>query len=182
MGSTVEIRAQIDTETVRGLQLMNCGSAAALSAMLPVVLQNPGLRPLANWMIVAIGLGAVGLAAAIFHNRLRRKCSLYYDRDRGTWGAPYIGIMARFATEPGEPRVCTRSVIWMYASFVLFIGVIGTVVAGARLTIGRDIPATFTCWELKEVSGRAYKFNTCTGAVQYQELPDSKVEPPVQKR
>jgi hypothetical protein len=78
-------------------------------------------------MIAAIICGALGLAAAIFHNRLRRKCSLHYDSGRETWGPPYTGILGRFATQKGEPRICTRSVIWMYVSFFLFIGVIGTV-------------------------------------------------------
>jgi hypothetical protein len=32
-------RSQIDSETVKGLQLMNGGSAAALTAMLPNTLQ-----------------------------------------------------------------------------------------------------------------------------------------------
>jgi hypothetical protein len=125
-------------------------------------------------MIAAITFGALGLAAAIFHNRLRRKCSLQYDHAHtAPRDPPYTGrILSRFATEAGEPRVCTRSVIWMYLSFVLFLGALGTVAIGARSTVRRDIPATFTCWDLKEVNGLVYKLNTCTGAVQYQEFPD----------
>lgn len=170
MGSSLEVRAQIDTETVRGLQLMNGGSAAALTAMLPAVLQNPGLHPLAAWMIAAICCAGIGLAAAIFHNRLRRKCSLQYEPG-ATRESPYTSaILRRFATESGEPRVCTRSIVWMWASFALFLAAVATVAIGGWSAVRRDIPATFSCWELKDVGGHAYKFNSCSGIIGHEDL------------
>jgi hypothetical protein len=170
MGSSVEIRAQIDTETVRGLQFMNGGSAAALTAMLPSVLQNPGFRPLAVWMIAAICCAGVGLAAAIFHNRLRRKCSLQYDKPKAAREPPYTNFFRRFTTEQGEPRVCTRSIMWMWASFVLFLTTIALVAIGGWSVVRLDIPATFSCWELKEVGGHTYKFNSCSGILGHEDL------------
>ncbi len=170
MGSSVEIRAQIDTETVRGLQLMNGGTAAALTAMLPSVLQNPGLHPLAAWMIAAICWAGVGLAAAIFHNRLRRKCSLQYEPG-AIREQPYTNtILRRFATVTGEPRVCTRSIMWMWVSFALFLAAIATVAIGGWSAVSRDIPATFPCWELRDIGGRAYKFNSCSGIIGREDL------------
>jgi len=171
MSSSVEIRAQIDTETVRGLQLINGGSAAALTAMLPAVLQNPGLHPLATSMVAAICCAGIGLAAAVFHNRLRRKCSLQHEPGRAVGKPPYSSaILRRFASEPGEPRVCTRSIIWMWASIVLFLGAIAIVASGGWSAVRRDIPATFSCWELKDVGGHTYRFNSCTGIVGSEDL------------
>jgi hypothetical protein len=68
-----EIRAQIDTETVRGLQLINGGMAAGLITLLPAILRDPGYRTLGTWMIVAVVFGASGLVASVIHNRFRRK-------------------------------------------------------------------------------------------------------------
>jgi hypothetical protein len=144
--------------------------------MLPAILQNPGLRPLTNWMIAGICCAGIGLAAANFHNRLRRKCSLQYDLQQGSRELPYTGfIMRRVATIPGEPRVCTQSIIWMWASFVLFVGTVITVGVGGWSVVRRDIPATFPCWDLKDVGGHALKFNSCSGVIATADLTPSAV-------
>ena len=73
-----ETRAGIDSETVRGLLLINGGGAVALLAFLPGVLQNPELKDLARAIIWAIFTFQAGLACAVIHNRFRRLCSLEY--------------------------------------------------------------------------------------------------------
>jgi len=75
-----EIRASVDTETVRGLLLINGGGAVALLAFLPGVLQKPELESLARAIIWAVFTFQLGLAFAVIHNRMRRKCSLEYAK------------------------------------------------------------------------------------------------------
>ena len=56
-----ETRATIDSETVRGLLLINGGGAVALLVFLPGVLQKPELEPLARAIIWAIFTFQAGL-------------------------------------------------------------------------------------------------------------------------
>lgn len=72
-------RAQIDTETVKALLLMNGGAAVTLVTFLGSVLDEPILRPLARWVAIAIGGYLVGLLCAVVHNLLRRYCSMAYS-------------------------------------------------------------------------------------------------------
>lgn len=172
MGSTVEIRAGIDTETVRGLQLMNGGLAAALGAMLPNILTS-SLTSLAAWMIVSIGFAAFGLVASVIHNRLRRKCSLQYDAGAHREPACRSALLQSFATVPGEPCICTWSIMWMWTSLGLFILALSATIAGASLSVGhvREPASQAACWDLKEIAGLAYRVNTCTGDIAvYREL------------
>src|SRR5690348_1439088 len=81
MADGQEIRADIDTETVRGLQLILGGSAAGLLAALPHVLETPRVSALASWMVAGTACFAVGLVLTVVHNRFRRKCSLQYSRE-----------------------------------------------------------------------------------------------------
>jgi hypothetical protein len=168
VGSTVDIRAGIDTETVRGLQLMNGGLAAALGAMLPNLLQSPELRNLASWIVAAMGCAALGLVASVVHNRLRRKCSLQYDVKGGTGRQPRCSstLLRRFETVPGEPCVCTWSIMWMWTSMGLFVLALAATVAGASTTVGREMPPHVACWDLKEAAGKTFRVNTCTGLVE----------------
>src|SRR5215470_5247490 len=90
MSNGVDIRASIDTETVRALQFVNGGAAAGLMTLLPAIAEKPGLKELAIGSMYGIAFSAGGLALAIVHNRLRRKCSLAHDNGgRGAcWWAP----------------------------------------------------------------------------------------------
>jgi hypothetical protein len=134
--------------------------------ILPTILQNPGLRQLAGWTIVAIGLAAFGLFSATVHNRLRRKCSLEYDRGSDRQPATRWALLRVFASVPNEPQVCTFSVMWMWTSMLMFIAAGGSIAYGASKVIVRDIPSTSSCWSLETVSGQAHKFNTCTGDLE----------------
>ena len=116
----VELRAGIDTETVRGLQLINGGLAAGLVTMLPTIVRDPNFKELGSLMVVGIMCAVAGLVAAIVHNRLRRKCSLEYTKERSRRKPPFKAkILVLCQTQPGEPRVCTTSILCMWASVFL---------------------------------------------------------------
>lgn len=80
MTKGLEIRAQIDTENVKGLFLVNGGAAVALLAFLPAVLDKPAYESLARAVLWSLVIYQVGLLFAIVHNRLRRVCSLVYEQ------------------------------------------------------------------------------------------------------
>jgi hypothetical protein len=79
MATGVEIRAQIDTENVKGLLLLNGGGAVALLAFLPTVIVKPEYHLLTKSILYGLLLFQGGLIAAVIHNRQRRVCSLVYD-------------------------------------------------------------------------------------------------------
>src|SRR3954468_13740442 len=81
--SGMEIRAEMDAEGVKALLLINGGGAVALLALLPQVLDKQAFRPLAVAAIWALLMYVLGLVCAVVHNRLRRKCSLEYERAHG---------------------------------------------------------------------------------------------------
>ena len=58
----LEVRAAIDTETVRGLQLINGGLAAGLVTMLPTIVKDPNLKELGLLMIAGSMCAVWGLA------------------------------------------------------------------------------------------------------------------------
>lgn len=113
-GEGVERRARIDTETVRGLLLVNGGGAVALLAFLPTALGTPRLNALARPVILALGLYVVGLSFALAHNHLRRRCSLAHEQ-----GRPKARLLGRW--ELWEPGVCLWSWGLMYASWAAFV-------------------------------------------------------------
>ena len=80
VGNGRETRAGIDSETVRGLLLINGGGAVALLAFLPGVLQKPEYESLARAIIWAVFTFQAGLALALIHNRFRRLCSFEYSK------------------------------------------------------------------------------------------------------
>ena len=135
MPDTVDIRAQIDTEQVRALQIINGGGAAGLMTLLPNVVASPELYALAVSMVFAIGFSALGLFFATVHNRLRRKCSLEYDRGTNRQAAAKWWILRIWASVPNEPRICTFSVIWMWTSMLLFLCALASVSIGAWIVI-----------------------------------------------
>jgi hypothetical protein len=117
----IDLRAGMDTETVRGLQLINGGMAAGLVTMLPAIIRDQAFRDLGKFMIVGILFAAIGLFASLVHNRLRRKCSLETDSIGKHHQAPIAKWLSRFQTVENEPCVCTQSIMAMWASMILFL-------------------------------------------------------------
>ena len=127
MATGRETRASIDTETVRGLLLINGGGAVALLAFLPGVLQSPDFQSLARALIWAIFIFQSGLALAVIHNRFRRLCSLEYSKkDRKP--------CKLFKWELREPCICNWSIAFMWGSVVAFLSA-GLVVLLAGLKL-----------------------------------------------
>ncbi len=106
---------------VKGLILINGGSAIALGAFLQAIIQKPEAALLIRFVLAGLALNALGvaIAAAIFW--LRYMQSLYEDRKHGL----------------------TRDNPWWWAawgtsllSVVLFVCAIGTVVVGGFIHLG----------------------------------------------
>lgn len=108
-----EIRAQIDTENVKGLLLINGGGAVALLAFLPSILNKPGYEPLTLAILWGLLIFQIGLITALIHNHLRRRCSLAYDCPKPKVKLLGLGLE--------EPYVCHFSHIFMIASYGCFI-------------------------------------------------------------
>jgi hypothetical protein len=135
-----EIRADIDTETVKGLQVILGGSAAGLLAALPHVLETQRVSALAPWMVAGTACFAAGLVLTVVHNRFRRKCSLEYSR-REENRQPQIGQRwRRFQSIPAEPRVCTHSVMLLWASIAAFTIGAAVVLTGAIRVVAQEAP------------------------------------------
>lgn len=111
-----EIRASIDSETVRGLLLVNGGGAVALLAFLSGILQKPELEQLTRAVIWAVFTFQVGLAAAVVHNRCRRLCSLEYAKKAGSRKQ-----CTAFGWESKQPCVCAWSTAFMWTSIGAFL-------------------------------------------------------------
>ena len=112
----VKIRAQIDTEVVRGLLLANGGGAVALLAFLPKVLTTQRLGPLEIPVVVALFVFHLGIVAALVHTHYRRQCSLVYEQYNF---APPAGTFLGFRL--GEPGVCFTSKTLMWVSVICFL-------------------------------------------------------------
>ena len=115
MTKGLEIRAQIDTENVKGLLIVNGGAAIALLAFLPTILDKPDYEPLARAILWGIMIFQVGLLFAIFHNRLRRICSLRYEQHN--YQPPPCEV---FGIKFAEPCICRGSHICMWLSVIAF--------------------------------------------------------------
>jgi hypothetical protein len=116
MTKELEIRAQIDTENVKALLLINGGGAVALLAFLPSVLGKPEFAPLMRGILYSLILYQFGLLSAIVHNRLRRKCSLVFQTHR--YRPPpcsFLGFKLK------EPCICSVSILFMWASVIFFV-------------------------------------------------------------
>ena len=109
----VKIRAEIDTESVRNVMLVNGGGSVALLALLPAVLGTP----LVFGVLLTLAIWLVGLTFAVTHSVLRRKCSLEYDQHgmRPPVGKP------KFWFKPREPWVCWWSWKCLYISIITFL-------------------------------------------------------------
>lgn len=124
-----ETRASIDSETVRGLLLINGGGAVALLAFLAGVIQEPRFAILSQAIILSVFIFQLGLLFAVVHNRLRRLCSLEYaKKPENRKKCTLIGKEFR------EPCICHWSTGFMWASIVAFV-VAGLLVLGAGLYV-----------------------------------------------
>lgn len=115
MTKGLEIRAQIDTENVKGLLIVNGGAAIALLALLPGILDKPGYEPLTRAIFWSLLIFQTGLLFAIVHNRLRRICSLRYEQH--DYRPPPCDV---FGIKLAEPCVCRGSIICMWLSVAAF--------------------------------------------------------------
>jgi hypothetical protein len=161
-----ELRAGIDTETVRALQLINGGMAAGLITMLPTIVHDPGYKNLGLWMLAAVACAAAGLVSATIHNHFRRHCSLAHDSGHG-YANPYTALfMVFWQSRPGETRVCTKSNMAMWISLILFVIGASLVGCGFLQVEATPAPMTAPCWELNHINDHIYKFNRCTGIAE----------------
>ncbi len=117
MTNGLQIRAQIDSELVRGLLLINGGGAVALLALLPTIIDKPDFAPLSRAILYGLLAYLFGLTSAVLHNRLRRVCSLVFEaHEYKPPPGKILGISV------GRPTVCFVSVAFMWASLVCFLG------------------------------------------------------------
>jgi hypothetical protein len=117
----VEIRAQIDSENVKGLLLISGGAAIALLAFLPQVIGKTDFRMLAYAILVGLLVFSMGLLSAVVHNSLRRQCSLEYERHN--------------YSPPHHPKVCKVSTWFKWVSLAAFVLGALVVFAGGVLSL-----------------------------------------------
>jgi len=118
MTSGLEIRAQIDSENLKGLLVANGGGAVALLTFLPFILGKPCYVRLAQAVLWALLSCQSGLVFALVHNRLRRICSLIYEQHK--YEPPPCRIVP-FRWLKSEPCVCHTSTLFMWLSLVAFV-------------------------------------------------------------
>jgi len=122
----VELRAQMDTENVKGLLLINGGAAVALLAALPHLIDKAAFEPLTRSILYGLLFYQVGLVAAVIHNRLRRLCSLVFEQHNFTPPAcdRFVcrWLRQRFAFRwLKEPCVCQASIFFMWLALIAFV-------------------------------------------------------------
>lgn len=136
--SGLEIRAQIDAELVKGLLIINGGGSVALLTFLPVILGEPEYVPLSKAVLWGLLSFQVGLVAAVIHNRLRRVCSLEFEKHN--YNPPpcnrFPVSLFKFASD--APCVCRASVMCMWASIVAFILAGTIVIAGGFCVLSKQ--------------------------------------------
>ena len=136
MASGLEIRAQIDTETVKGLLLINGGGAVALLAFLPAVLGKQEYAVLAKAILIGLLLCQLGLVFAVIHNRLRRVCALRYEEAKA-FSPNHPDPCRILGRTLREPCVCLWSIGCMWGSMAMFV------VAGLVVFVG----GMFVVWK-----------------------------------
>ncbi len=117
----VEIRAQIDTELVKGLLVINGGGSVALLAFLPVILGKPEYAPLAKAVLWGLLSFQVGLVSAVIHNRLMRVCSLEFEKHNYIPPPCKVFPISLFKFKNDAPCVCRVSIIFMWSSILAFL-------------------------------------------------------------
>ncbi len=138
MTKGLEIRAQIDTELVKGLLIINGGGSIALLTFFPVILGNPEYVPLSKAVLWALLSFQVGLVSAVIHNRLRRVCSLEFEKHNYNPPPCNVFPFSLFKFKNDAPCVCRASVMFMWASIVAFMlaGII--VIAGGFCVLNKQ--------------------------------------------
>jgi hypothetical protein len=126
--SGIQTRANIDTETVRALLLVNGGGAVALLALLPRLLDNRSYHHLVQAVLIGILLLVLGMVSAVAHNKFRRDCSLIYDQYNMR---PPPGMILGIRLQ--SPTSCAMSSTFLWTSLVCFI-VAGSSIAVVGLT------------------------------------------------
>ena len=168
MTKGLEIRAQIDTENVKGLLLINGGGAITLLAFLPTIFGKPNLGALTTAVFWALSAFQLGLVAAVIHNRLRRICSLEYERNE--YQPPRCKLFPSWL-KSHEPCVCALSMFFMWFSLVAFVsGGLLVTYSGLKVADRTDSKEETACWLLQEFQERFYKVNQCTGRFERVEL------------
>ena len=116
MTQGLDIRAQIDTENVKGLLIVNGGAAIALLAFLPGVIDKPVYETLARAILWGLLIFQLGLVFAIVHNHLRRICSLKYEQHN--YQPPPCEL---FGITLAQPCACCWSRLCMWLSVTAFV-------------------------------------------------------------
>jgi hypothetical protein len=116
MANGVEQRAQIDTETFKGLLVINGGGAVSLLAIFSQIISKVGYEGLARAVMVGVLFMAFGLVVAVVHNYLRRRCSHIHSLHNM---APPPGRLFGFLLT--RPTVCWFSLLFMWLSLASFI-------------------------------------------------------------
>ena len=111
-----ETRAGIDSETVRGLFLINGGGAVALLAFLTGIIEKPELEVLTKAVIWSVFSFQIGLVCAVIHNRLRRICSLEFAKKPASRKRCSL-----LGSKSSQPCACVWSTYFMWASVLAFL-------------------------------------------------------------
>jgi hypothetical protein len=114
----VELRAQMDIETVKGLLLLHGGGALASLTFLSTILNAKEGRyvPLAPHILVAVLIFTAGLVCVIKHNVHRRECSRVWDQHWQEKNRP-----------SSKPAACARSeryraiALWLFPIAIFYI-------------------------------------------------------------
>lgn len=145
MTSGVELRAQIDADIMRALLLVNSGAAVALIALLPYVLDRPDLSSFARVILMALLGYQLALFSAVVSGRLRRVCSLEYEKAKSSSPQGVLGACKLFGHDLGEPCVCIWATILMWASLTLFILSGATVAWGGYQSLAESAALEAAC-------------------------------------
>ena len=121
MTKGLEIRAQIDTELVKGLLIINGGGSIALLTFLPTILGKPEYLPLSKAVLWGLFSFQIGLVSAVIHNRLRRVCSLEFEKYNYNPPPCKRFPISLFKFRNDAPCVCRASVMLMWLSIVSFV-------------------------------------------------------------
>ena len=117
----LEIRAQIDTELVKGLLIINGGGSVALLAFLPAILGKSEYVPLVKAVLWGLLSFQVGLVAAVIHNRLRRVCSLEFESHNYSPPPCKVFPISLFKFKNDAPCVCRVSTMFLWGSIASFL-------------------------------------------------------------
>lgn len=154
-----KVRAQIDTESVRNVLLVNGGGCIALLALLPAILGTP----LVTAVLLALSIWLLGLTLAVVHSILRRKCSLAHEHHKMS---PPHGNM-HFGINPKQPWVCWWSWACIYSSIATFLigGIVMVSYAFANIDAlsHRDIHGRSTTTSQQDAHNNSLQRTALTG-------------------